>query len=153
SGCRQTTLGATCTTTACASSCTVTRSTTAGSRPAPRNETGKSSATSKHSPANGPTDSATATQTPARQPSPSGSTTTTTNETTAHSATGHPTADSFETTRGTTPSREVRTQSSSNRRVGRLISHPRGHEQENASLAQARAWYPTGRSSPAAPSL
>jgi len=64
--------------------------------------TGKSSATSRPSPANGPTDSATKTQTPEPKHSPSGSTTTTPPETTARYPTGHPSA-AFGTTRGTTP--------------------------------------------------
>ena len=80
-----------------------TASTTAGSRRAPPSATARSSATSRPSPANGPTGSATATQTPEPQRCPSGSTTTTPPATTAHSPTGHPSA-AFGTNRGTTSS-------------------------------------------------
>ena len=65
---------------------------------------GKSSATSRPSPASGPTGSATATQRQSQQRYRSGSTTTTPPGTTARSPTGHP-SPAFGTNRGTTPSR------------------------------------------------
>ena len=76
---------------------------TARSRRGRPSATARSSATSRPSPANGPTDSATATQTPAPQRCPSGSSTTTSPATTARSQTGRP-SPAFGTSRGTTAS-------------------------------------------------
>ena len=103
-GCRPTTPGPTSTTAACASCSPSTASSTAGSRRAPPNATARSSATSRPSRANGPTDSATAQATPEPQRCRSGSSTTTPPGPTARSATGRPSA-AFGTTRGTTARR------------------------------------------------
>ena len=68
SGCKRTTPGPTSTTARCASCSPATGSNIAGSRPARRSATGRSSATNRRSHANGPTGSATATQAAAPPP-------------------------------------------------------------------------------------